>query len=275
MVLISLCTSLLVSLFTFILGLKSGKNQADRAMIQKTYREIFSQLDELKRFIHDNRPKRWTHYEKIQLDLSSYRYIPPIAKLERAGQLLHIKPSIAKQAVELEQELVSYGADLFDSIKNIHNVLISDRNLYKEQGQFKKYQGQSDTVHFETFNPWKCQRFIQCDYRDFYNKDKVAKVFSQLTSDKTCAIEFRFQNNSDCISYKVYPEGLSETSEVFIEKIYTRFDAEIKDFSRLALAKTDYLKRIEKLNKKIAQRVKDPYTFWGTLGGAFWDIFRQ
>jgi hypothetical protein len=274
MILISLCTSLLVSLFTFILGLKSGKNQADRAMLQRIYREVFSQFDQLKRFIEDNRPKRWSHYEKIQIDLSSYQYIPPIAKLERTGELLHIKPSIAQKAVKLEEELVNYGADLFDSIRNIHNVLISDRSLYKEQGQFKEYQGQSNTDHFETLNPTECKSYTYCDYRDFYDKEEITRAFSRLTCDKSCAIEFRLQTDRVCITYKVYPEGLTVSPEEFIKNIYSKFNAEIKDFSRLASAKSDNLKQIEKLNKKIAKRVRDPYSFWETLGGAFWDCIR-
>ncbi|MCB2297944.1 hypothetical protein [Clostridium tagluense] len=84
-ILISICTSLMVSLFIFILGLKSGKNQADRAMIQKIYKNIYSQFDELKLFINDNRRKIRNQYEKNQLDLSTYRYITPIAKLETSG----------------------------------------------------------------------------------------------------------------------------------------------------------------------------------------------
>lgn len=274
-ILISLCTSLIVSLFTFILGLKSGKNQADRAMIQKIYKDIYSQLDELKRFIQDNRPKRWSHYEKIQINLNSYRYIPPIAKLQRTGELLHIKPSIAKQAVELEKELINYGSNMFDSITNIHKVLTSDRSFYKDQGQFKQHQGQSETAHFETFNPTECRNFIGLDYRDFYNKDKIIEAFSRLVSDNKCAIEFRLQTNSTCITYTIYPEGLTVSPEVFIENIYKKLDIEVKNFSRLVSSKNRYLQQIDKLNRKIAKRVKDPYSFWETLGGAFWDIFRQ
>lgn len=41
-VLLSLATSLIVSLVTFILGLKSGKNQTDRAKLQNMYRDLYS-----------------------------------------------------------------------------------------------------------------------------------------------------------------------------------------------------------------------------------------
>ena len=47
-VLLSLATSLFVSMVTFILGLKSGKNQADRAKLQELYKNIHRHFSELK-----------------------------------------------------------------------------------------------------------------------------------------------------------------------------------------------------------------------------------
>ncbi|MDD2496363.1 MAG: hypothetical protein PHE29_14395 [Tissierellia bacterium] len=273
-ILISLCTSLLVSLFTFILGLKSGKNQVDRAMVQKVYKEIFKQLDELERFIQNNRPRRWSQYEKVQLDLSSYRYVPPIAKLEMSGELLHIKASIANKAVKLEEELIKYGSDIFYSINQIQAVLTSDRTLYVDGCQFKQYQGQRKDAHFETINPTDCRRSIEFDYRDFYDKDRIFKCFSCLKSDEPCNIEFRLQTKNDCITYKVSPNSLTVEPEIFVEKMYEKFNSEIKEFSRLYASKIELLKKIEILNKKISKRVRDPFSFWETLCGAFLDIFR-
>ena len=45
-VLLSLATSLFVSMVTFILGLKSGKNQADRAKLQELYKNIHRHFSE-------------------------------------------------------------------------------------------------------------------------------------------------------------------------------------------------------------------------------------
>lgn len=47
-VLLSLATSLIVSFLTFVLGLKSGKNQTDRAKLQNLYKNLYSHFSELK-----------------------------------------------------------------------------------------------------------------------------------------------------------------------------------------------------------------------------------
>lgn len=46
-VIVSLLTSLIVSLVTFILGLKSGKNQSDREKVQGLYKKLYSHFNEI------------------------------------------------------------------------------------------------------------------------------------------------------------------------------------------------------------------------------------
>lgn len=48
-VLISLITSLIVSLITFTLGVKSGKNQSDRQQLKEFYKKMTVHFQELKR----------------------------------------------------------------------------------------------------------------------------------------------------------------------------------------------------------------------------------
>ena len=62
-VLISLGTSLIVSLVTFILGLRSGKNQADRQKLQELYKKLYSHFAELKKSIEEDRCRTWESYD--------------------------------------------------------------------------------------------------------------------------------------------------------------------------------------------------------------------
>ena len=55
-IVLSFATSLIVSLITFILGLKSGKNQADRAKLQDLYKNLYSHFSDLKDSLNKNRP---------------------------------------------------------------------------------------------------------------------------------------------------------------------------------------------------------------------------
>ena len=64
-VLLSLATSLIVSFLTFVLGLKSGKNQTDRAKLQNLYKNLYSHFSELKESLQYDRPKSWRVIKKL------------------------------------------------------------------------------------------------------------------------------------------------------------------------------------------------------------------
>lgn len=273
-VIISLLTSLFVSLFTFILGLKSGKNQADRSKVRQIYQTIYSQLEDLKRFIEDNRPHTWAYYEKEELGLHAYRNIAPINKLERNGELLLIKTPVAKKSVDLEKKAVNYGSQVFYLINNLHNVLTEDMSMYVDGSGFKKYQGSTEKNYFETANPTQCKSHIQCDYRDLLDMEYTIKLFERLISDNPCGIEFRLQTRNHVLSYMIYPESLTCSIQEFLQKMYEKFDNEITEFSEVLILKEVLLTEIRKLNKRVSKLAKEPFSFWETLFGAFGDIFR-
>lgn len=94
---LSFATSLIVSLITFILGLKSGKNQADRAKLQDLYKNLYSHFSDLKDSLNKNRPKSWKNYKKVERGIYSVEYFPPVKELHRTGDILFIKKGIAKK----------------------------------------------------------------------------------------------------------------------------------------------------------------------------------
>ena len=100
----SAITSIIVSLFTFILGLKSGKNQADRALLQDLYKRLYSHFSELETGLKEKRPKRWTDYQCIK-ESNIIRYYPVVREMERTGDILHVNDKIARQALELGKYL--------------------------------------------------------------------------------------------------------------------------------------------------------------------------
>lgn len=139
-VLLSLATSLIVSFLTFVLGLKSGKNQTDRAKLQNLYKNLYSHFSELKESLQYDRPKSWESYKKVERGLYSIEYYPPVKELKRTGDLLFIKKKIADDALSLELQIVSYSYELMKHIPEIHAAFISDMGVYKEGYIFKKYQ---------------------------------------------------------------------------------------------------------------------------------------
>lgn len=273
-VLLSLATSLIVSMITFILGLKSGKNQTDRAKLQKIYQQLHSHFEDLKESLLRDSPKSWINYKKVEHGLST-EYFPPVKEMNKTGELLFIKEKIAKEAIDLETSLMKFSSKLNYNIPDIHKSLISDLSLYKEGFSFKKYQGQKDeTAHFETVNPDNCKSYQMETYLIFFNKERFIQRMKRFVDSKSYSISFSSNGNPATYSFSLYPNGLAVSIEEYTRRIFDNFSINIDEYERLCLEKDKLITRIDKINKKIARRVREPVSFWETLLGAFIDMFR-
>ena len=67
-------------------------------------------------------------------------------------------------------------------------------------------------------------------------------------------------------SFKLYPESLTVTVDEYTKRI--------SEYADLCNQKQTLIAQIDKLNKKIERRVREPISFWETIFGAFADMFR-
>lgn len=274
-VLLSLATSLVVSLITFILGLKSGKNQTDRAKLQSIYRDLYSHFSDLRDSLEQNRPKTWEHYKKVERGLYSTEYYPPVKELKRSGDILFLKKKLADQALNLEMQIMNYSYDLKCKIPEIHAALISNLEIYQEGYKFINYRGNSnDTSHFETANPKKCNSFWPRNYRDLIERQKIIKLLQDMDASQTTALEFTSGDNPITYSAKLYPGGIKINIDQYVEHLFTKFEKEVPGFNELCNQKNHLITKIDKLRKRLARKAKEPVSFWETMFGAFGDMFR-
>ena len=274
-VLLSLATSLIVSLITFILGLKSGKNQTDRAKLQNLYRDLYSHFSDLKDSLIRDRPKSWESYKKVERGLYSHEYYPPVKELKRTGDILFLKRKIADEALKLEMQVMNYSSNLTKHIPEIHAALISDLEIYKEGYTFKKYQGNTnETSHFETANPKGCNSFWPVNYRVLYSREEAMRLFQQMSESTETAIEFTAGGNPTTYSAKIYPESIAVSMREYADYLFSAFEKNIMEYNELCNQKKLLILQIDKLNKKLARKAKEPVGFWETILGAFADIFR-
>ncbi len=276
-VLLSLATSLIVSFLTFVLGLKSGKNQTDRAKLQNLYKNLYSHFSELKESLQYDRPKSWESYKKVERGLYSIEYYPPVKELKRTGDLLFIKKKIADDALSLELQVVNYSYELMKHIPEIHAAFISNMGVYKEGYIFKKYQKNGDEkAHFETANPKRCNTFWPKNYCLLYNREETEKLFQQMQKqdDALTAIEFTCDGNPADYSVRIYPEGIKIGWREYVDYIFLWLEKNVNGYTELCRRKKSLILQIDKLNKKLERKAKEPVGFWETIIGAFADMFR-
>ena len=99
-----------MALVTFVLGVKSGKNQADRQRLQEMYKSLLVHFQDLKERL-DSYPRRWDQYEEHRVGWEIH-YLPTVKKMEHDGSSVYIKQRLFSEALELERDVVEFGYDV-------------------------------------------------------------------------------------------------------------------------------------------------------------------
>src|SRR5271157_1586470 len=88
---LSVGSSCLVSLFTFVLGLRAGKNQSDRQTLKQHYRDLHNYFTDLKSHVEAHRPRTWKSYQ-LEIVSSTISYTgTPLAHKIHKGLTVEIK----------------------------------------------------------------------------------------------------------------------------------------------------------------------------------------
>lgn len=266
----SILTSAGVSLFTFVLGLKSGKNQADRAFLQGLYKQLYAHFSELEAGLIDNRPKKWEDYKSIQQG-NRTKFYPPVREMQRTGDILYLNKRIADQAIKLEVDCLSYRWNLDELCMKVHEHLVQCSELFKDELVDESFDKKNNPLkRVGTSNSTGCRTYRNFAYGVLLNKEKlIVQLNDRDASDSGYALDFTMKGNPPKREFILYPESLAVDNETFAKTITEYANSE---FNSVAVEK-ELLKRIEKIKKKIAKRAKNPTGFWETFAGAFIDIF--
>ena len=272
-VLISLGTSLIVSLVTFILGLRSGKNQADRQKLQEMYKALYAHFADLKKSIQEGQYKTWENYERVEKGVYTY-YYPPVRKLEESGDLIFLKKVIAEKAKDLEVRAMELGSEKW--IPAIHRVLVDNAQLFKGGYELERpYYGNKEPLnHLKTKNPTGCQGFKMLSYKAFYDENRLKTLLKKLDEQKEYSLAFSSRGNSPAYTFQLYPDSLAVPVDEFIGTLTSEFTGKIEGYNQFNKEKNQLLKEIAVLEKKLYKRAREPYSFWETFFGAFADLFR-
>ena len=147
--------------------------------------------------------------------------------------------------------------------------------MYKYGYKFKKYQrSDNETAHFETANPNGCNSFWPQNYRVLYNREETIKLFERMQEHSSAAIEFTTGGNPTTYSAKIYPDGITVSASEYAEWLFLALGKNVEGYTELCNRKESLILRIDKLNKKLERKAKEPVGFWETMFGAFADMFR-
>lgn len=268
-VLISLVTSAIVGFFTFAFGMKSGKNQADRAKVQEIYTEVLNEFEA----IYDNlnsQPREWDDYPQKRDRLASTP-VTPLREIISRGDYVFIGEEQTQELKELENDALSYGWQVLMLAKKIPRILYNNPELFNEPGSLL------DTGHVgkpAIYNKPKgsndCGRrvFRFASIYDFFDEQKLVRQLNEGIE-----VVFNDGRTPEHVVVTIVPELLSVTPAEFADAVTGYLMAE-EGAERLFEEKSGLSERLKAQVELLRRQARDPFPFWKTLGSAIGDFFR-
>lgn len=264
----SIGTSLVVSSVTFILGLKSGKNQSDRQILRNKYRDISVHFSNLLAGIKSTKPKEWTDYKFIK-NPSGGEYTPLMREMKFNGESIELKKEIISKCESLEFRLMQYSGEYHGELIAIKEYVINElenhcSNLVKDHDY--RMCTTKDTIG---------KYFREYNYGFFIIEDEQKNMLQKLRDNKLQGISFTGKNeNGKNHTVGIYKNTLDNISiEDFLTNI-NKYFKENQNIVDLLEKRNQLIKETEKMIKLINKRVKEPFTFIETISGAITDIVK-
>jgi hypothetical protein len=260
-ILTSLVVSLIVSLVTFTMGLRAGKNQADRPKLKDIYRKLSVHFVDLQEGLIKGSLKQWEDYPE-----HNYQHYPIVAEMVMDGSLIDLSPDLATTLDKLEKEMLRFGYEYRETSKEMSIFTLEYLKQYvsepTEESKFViKYGISKSSVGIELGH-----LFI-----DQWRKDMI----SWFEKDKHLGINLGKISKDGCEKeVYVYPDALSISMGDFISKL-SLIMQEQSAVNELLNTRKLLLSQADDIIKILKKRTVDPHPFWQTVLMAFRDIFRK
>lgn len=268
---VSVLTSLIVSLVTFIFGLKSGKNQADREKLQELYRKLYVSFLDLKECLDLNKPIRWEDYETRTIG-NITQFMPPARKMTIDGTSAYIKDNIIEKAVDLEKRILKYGADFYLFEETIFSIFKQHSELLVEGWQFQQNERSNKgtesiaSVNLDSINPCTVIPFR------YLLDDEQIPTIVELLKKPDVGLRFELMRGSRIAkTVSIYPGGINTTPEEYIDTIVKSIHDGMESIKE---EKRELLLEAATFISVLKKRTQDPYTFQETIIGAVLDVFK-
>ena len=264
-ILVSILTSLTVSIITFIVGLRVGKNQADRRQLKEYFRNLCIHFEVLLNSIENGKPKTWDDFRKPNWDES----IPLVKGMKKDGTIIDLPDRLAEKLENIEFECLKFGFNFQQLLLTVRDKGIEILNAHSNKPIVTE---DSDISNSPKRNG---NKFFESYLGGILIKDVVKKMCDWLQNDPQSGINLLIHQNSRRLSFYIYPSGLKNIEIVDFLKKFHEISLEIPNVHRTLDIGTNIGEEIRKVLPRLRQLSRDPHPFWETLLCAFKDVFKK
>lgn len=255
-VVVSAITSVIVSLLTFVVGVRLSKDQGDRPVLRALYQRLFEHFDEIRKAIKDGQPMAWSSFP-----LKQNEYVPLFRALQQSGEANLLPPGLASECERVEREALSAGSHLRrwleeKYIPEIRGFLTALVPAGKKAIERRTYR-QLHASQLSSFNEDSLESFIQDIARE------------QLGVGLELAME---RGRSDV--WYLYPEYVPEGNFASILKEAWRRSQKSDEASKLHTDLKIAAHELDRLTITLKARVRDPHPLMESVRRSLSDAFR-
>jgi hypothetical protein len=104
---VSAITSAIVSVVTFVIGVRLSKDQGDRPVLRALYQRLYEHFSEMRRAIEDGQPKAWSSFPQ-----KNNEFLPPFRAMQQSGEANLLPPELGQECEKVEREALAAGSRL-------------------------------------------------------------------------------------------------------------------------------------------------------------------
>ncbi|WP_342423126.1 hypothetical protein [Paenibacillus sp. FSL E2-0178] len=261
---ISALISLGLSLVTFSLGVRSGKERTERLKLREKYREIFAHFNKLKEGVENYKPISWDKF----YDSKTRESKPYCRELVKNGESLELSRSLFPKVVDLEEKTLGFGWKFTELSESAGDIVI---DVLERRGVSLKKEQYRTIVDFEEGNNERAS-YYELNPVLLMSEEK-RNEWNQTLETSEAGINFTYLYESK-IKYSIYLKksdliriGLPDLINQIGERIYNE-NLELIEEQKALIAE------LKTVLKKVSKLAKEPHSFWGTIGNTFRDFFR-
>lgn len=253
---ISAVTSAIVSVITFVIGVRLTKNQGDRAVLRETYSKLFEHFRNLRDAIDSGAPKAWPDFPR-----EGDRFVPVFAKMLRTGEGHLLPAALAERCEKIETDSLIAGGRYRQWT---HQTYIPALRAIVE----KEVSQSTQSITGRRYRPVTASEWGLMTEDDF--NDLMVDVKSQ---EMGVGIELATERGRTELRY-VYPEKLDNVSvEAFLKSAW-QLGADDAQAKKMRADLTAVRADLEALIGAISARIRDPHPLLESIAASLKDAVR-
>jgi hypothetical protein len=246
-----------LAVIIYLMGIRTGKDSADRAALREIYQKLFSHFKELSDRVDGDIPKQYTAWRNRNND-----YALPVKEMADNGSLQLLPAFFAKRAKDTEESYLMAAHAWKTAVERDMVPMITSKFSETFKGEHKSKNGMRyHAFHANRLLLWDDEKFNK--FADLICKDDIG--FGMELAQET--------NKSNQLT--VYPaEYGAEAIRAFFKDIRKVVQAtpSITEPTKKLFEERD---KIDALVIVLTNRIRDPNPFWQTVIAAAKEPFRR